>query len=121
MKMQEPEPEAEASCFEGYEKHRAASGILAASPPPADGGPAGNMHGKDLEDDQDNESMEHLHEDEQEVLYGEWKEGDLFCGFEFEVPVAPDGLEWVPYMFQGRYRLQKTKVLHDDAKMEEID
>ena len=25
-------------------------------------------------------------------------EGDLFCGFEFQVPIAPTGLEWVPHV-----------------------
>ena len=42
-----------------------------------------------------------------------WEEGDLFCGFEFQIPIAPAGLEWVPCMSQGRYKLQKVENLVD--------
>ncbi len=44
-----------------------------------------------------------------------WEEGDLFCGFEFQIPIAPAGLEWVPCMSQGRYKLQKVENLVDWA------
>ncbi len=34
-----------------------------------------------------------------------WAIGDYFTGFEFEVPDAPPGTEWVPGRVQGEYQL----------------
>ena len=31
--------------------------------------------------------------------------GDTFTGFEFDVPLAPDGLRWIPHFPQGTYVL----------------
>ena len=111
--MPESEPEAEDSCLEGDGKRRVAAGS-----PAANVNHDGDMHGRNPGDEQDNDSMEHLHEDEHEILDGEWEEGDIFCGFECQVPIAPDGLEWVPYLMQGRYRLQKIVSCHEEVKME---
>ena len=38
----------------------------------------------------------------------QWSVGDIFQGFEFEVPIPPEGLEWVPTPPQGCYRLVKA-------------
>ena len=34
-----------------------------------------------------------------------WSIGDIFTGFEFQIPTAPDGTYWIPWERQGCYML----------------
>ena len=41
---------------------------------------------------------------------GHWSIGDVFCGFEFQLPVdILDGTEWAPFAPQGSYKLVATR------------
>ena len=59
----------------------------------------GSAHDTQLGDTQPDDT---LSDDEQ------WSMGDIFQGFEFEVPTPPEGLKWVPTPPQGCYRLVKA-------------
>ena len=129
--VQESEPEAEDSCLEGDRKRRILAGPPATdvyhysasrvNPTTTDAKPAGDLHEENQRDEQENYSMEHLHDDEQEILDEEWKEGDIFCGVEPQIPIPPEGFEWIPYYMHGRYRLRKIDDLPDDVMMEETN
>ena len=73
----------------------------------ADAGPAGGMVEGNPQENQDEDSLQHMNDDVLDILDGEWEEGDVFCGFESQVPPAPAGFSWFPFRYQGEYRLQR--------------